>query len=73
MGIIRKDREPVTEQPLIGNPHLGRADPARPHPPVYDAAGGSVIGYLAVCPSCGGYYWAICPCGQSRGTDEHSY
>ncbi len=52
----------------LGNPQLGVADPAKPQPPltVMDIEGNEV-GWLSICPDCGGYYMAQCPCWFRKG------
>ncbi len=49
-----------------GNPQLGKADPTKPLPWVSDL-GGQGLYQLTVCPDCGGYYVAECPCWVRPG------
>ncbi len=45
----------------LGNPQLGVADPTKPQPRFMNLAGDEVWG-MSICPDCGGYYMAQCPC-----------
>lgn len=45
----------------LGNPQLGKADPNKPLPRYRTLDGSEMT--ASVCPYCGGYFFAICPCG----------